>query len=74
MTDEKDKNGADRATDRRRGPDRRKLVIDPADLPFPDRRKGDRRQMDRRVTSQEETEELLKRIKSVEEEKIPAEK
>lgn len=74
MSDEQDKNTADRASDRRRGPDRRKLIIDPADLPFPDRRKGDRRQMDRRITLPEETEELLKRIKSVEEEEIPAEK
>ncbi len=51
-----------RGPDRRRGEDRRKVFIDPKDLPFPDRRKGDRRQMDRRVTSVEESQEILKKI------------
>lgn len=41
-----------------RGPDRRKTHIDPEDLPFPDRR-----QKDRRVYSDEERAEILKRIK-----------
>jgi hypothetical protein len=51
-----------RGQDRRKG-ERRKTHIDPKDLPFPDRRSGlDRRQMDRRVVSDEEKEELLKRI------------
>jgi len=40
-----------------RGQDRRKTFVDPKDLPFPDRR-----QKDRRVYSEEEREELLKRI------------
>jgi len=63
MADEKDQKAPERGPDRRSGDDRRKLYIDPADLPFPDRRKGgDRRQMDRRVTAPGETEELLKRI------------
>ena len=54
--------GAWRGSDRRKG-ERRKLNVDPADLPFPDRRKGgDRRQMDRRVLSDEEKEEILKRV------------
>lgn len=51
-----------RGQDRRKG-ERRKIHIEPKDLPFPDRRSGlDRRQMDRRVVSDEERDELLKRI------------
>ncbi len=42
-----------------RGSDRRQVYIDPKDLPFPDRRRGDRR-----VYSPEEREEILKRIDS----------
>jgi hypothetical protein len=61
MTEE-EKKQADRDLDRRRGSDRRQTQIDPADLPFPDRRKGDRRQMDRRVMSEEEREALKKII------------
>ena len=41
-----------------RGPDRRRKHVDPKDLPFPDRRKADRR-----VFSEEEREEFLKRVK-----------
>lgn len=53
----------ERGADRRQSGDRRKVFIDPADLPFPDRRKGgDRRQMDRRVISEEESQEIIKRI------------
>ena len=57
-------NGAldERVIDRRRGEDRRKTHTDPKDLPFPDRRKGDRRQMDRRVVSDEEKAEILSRV------------
>ena len=52
----------ERGSDRRRGEDRRKNHMDPKDLPFPDRRKGDRRQMDRRVVSDEEKGEILSRV------------
>ncbi len=63
MSEEKDNQAFPRGPDRRKGGDRRKVFIDPADLPFPDRRKGgDRRQMDRRVISPEESEEILKKI------------
>jgi hypothetical protein len=52
----------DRNSDRRHREDRRKTYTDPKDLPFPDRRKGDRRQMDRRVVSDEEKSEILSRV------------
>jgi len=51
-----------RGSDRRRREDRRKTYTDPKDLPFPDRRKGDRRQMDRRIVSDEEKTEILSRV------------
>ncbi len=54
---------SDRGQERRQGEDRRKVVIDPQDIPFPDRRKGDRRKKDRRLYSEEEQQEILKRIK-----------
>jgi len=57
----------DRGSDRRRREDRRKTYTDPKDLPFPDRRKGDRRQMDRRVVSDEEKSEILSRVVPVDE-------
>jgi hypothetical protein len=61
MSDE-EKTSTERVLDRRKGGDRRTTFVDPADLPFPDRRKGDRRQMDRRVLSEEEREALKKII------------
>jgi hypothetical protein len=64
----KEKNKFERGPDRR-GSDRRKAWTDPKDLPFPDRRKGDRRQQDRRVFSEEEREEFLKQVKKDEEKK-----
>jgi hypothetical protein len=51
-----------RGPDRRKG-DRRQRYTDPKDLPFPDRRSGlDRRQMDRRIVTPEELDEVLKHI------------
>lgn len=52
-----------RGPDRRKGEDRRQVPTDSSELPFPDRRKGDRREKDRRVLSESEREELLKKIK-----------
>jgi hypothetical protein len=61
MNDE-DKKPGGRGPDRRSSSDRRQTQVDPTDLPFPDRRKGDRRQMDRRILSDEEREALKKVI------------
>ena len=58
MSEEKAKSKSSRIVERRKG-ERRQIHIDPADLPFPDRRKVE----DRRVVSTEEKEEILKRIK-----------
>ncbi len=63
MTGEDSENKTREAGEERRRNDRRQTHIDPANLPFPDRRKGgDRRQRDRVVISEEESEEILKRI------------
>lgn len=62
MAEDKNEKVLGRSSDRRRN-ERRKLDVDPANLPFPDRRQGDRRQMNRRVLSDEEKEEILKRVK-----------
>ncbi|MCX6641091.1 MAG: hypothetical protein NTW14_11535 [bacterium] len=54
----------------RRSSDRRQRYTDPGDLPFPDRRSGiDRRQMDRRIITPEEADELLKILRETEEDK-----
>ena len=58
MSEEKAKSKSSQIAERRKG-ERRQIHIDPADLPFPDRRKGE----DRRIVSTEEKEEILKRIK-----------
>ena len=58
MSEKKAKSKSSQIVERRKG-DRRQIHIDPTDLPFPDRRKGE----DRRVVSTEEKEEILKRIK-----------
>lgn len=58
MSERKAKSRSSRIVERRKE-ERRQIHIDPADLPFPDRRKGE----DRRVVSTEEKEEILKRLK-----------
>jgi hypothetical protein len=62
MNDDDNKTNPGRGSDRRSGKDRRQTNMDPKDLPFPDRRKGDRRTMDRRVISEEESQEILNRV------------
>ncbi|TKJ36860.1 hypothetical protein CEE37_14850 [candidate division LCP-89 bacterium B3_LCP] len=62
MSKEVEVNKSPRSEDRRKGGDRRKVHTDPATLPFPDRRKGERRQMDRRIVSEEEKKEIGKKI------------
>jgi len=59
MNEKKGDNSLPQGLDRRED-DRRKVHIDPADLPFPDRREEE----DRRTVSTEEQEEILKRIKA----------
>lgn len=58
-----EKKESQRNADRRKD-SRRKLVIHSRDLPFPERRKTNRRQIDRRLISEEEESEILSLIET----------
>jgi hypothetical protein len=42
------------------------VYTDPSELPFPDRRRNERRNEDRRVVTEEEKNEILKKIEKEE--------
>jgi hypothetical protein len=60
------KDNTPRGPERRKNDERRRVHTDPSELPFPDRRRLERRNEDRRVVTEEEKNEILKKIEKEE--------
>jgi hypothetical protein len=60
------KDNTPRGPERRQNDERRRVYTDPSELPFPDRRRNERRNEDRRVVTEEEKNEILKKIEKEE--------